>query len=267
MADAKSNPDIVAFHRIYTGALPLLKADASALSTLPTAAFQYCEPVRTASAFGWYVFPPIDFSLRWDGADVFVSIDGETSELTSRHLSPQFLAYWDQFAPPDQRGRAPPVLTSTFIPGMVQIWSGFLASTAPGWSLLVGPLTNLTQSLGYSCYEAIVETDSFKPWPMFINIKLLTTDRELRFSKMRPLFQVRPLRRESYAEDALRYNERIGLEPRLGGKGSMTEQDWTGYGRTVRSVLADRTTEDRPIGSYGAGLRRRRKQAEEGDNG
>lgn len=260
-----ADSEIVIFHRAYPGALPLLRADNSALSTLPTAAFQYCEPIRTASAYGWYVFPPLDFSLRWDGADVFVKIEGAWSELTSRHISGEFLQYWEEHAPDDQRNRAPPMLTSTFIPGMVQVWSGFFASTAEGWSLSIGPPANLARSRGYDCYEAIVETDTFKPWPMFINIKLLTIDREIRFSKIKPLFLVRPILRESYSEAALRYNERLGLEIKDGEKGSMSEEDWAGYRRTVRSVLADRSTEVRPVGSYGATLRRKRKRGEAGE--
>ena len=43
---------------------------------LPTRAFRYCEAFTSASAFGWYVFPPISFSLHWDGEDIAWSYDG-----------------------------------------------------------------------------------------------------------------------------------------------------------------------------------------------
>jgi len=243
--------------------MPLLRADTSALGTLPTATFQFCEPARSASAFGWYVFPPCDIVLKWDGTDVFLKLHDEWTELSSIHLDAEFLEYWALHAPGDLRDRAPPILTSLFVPGIVQVWSGFLASTAPGWSLMVGPVVNTAHSRAFACYEAIVETDSFKPWPMFINIRLQSTDREIRFSKMKPLFQVRPLLRECYSPSSLRYNELSGLERREGTAGSMTSEDWDGYRRTVRSVDPVRIEDDRNPGSYGASVRRRRKGQDE----
>jgi hypothetical protein len=260
MSIAQTSPrDIVTFQRVCPRAMPLLRADTSALGILPTATFQYCEAARSASAYGWYVFPPSDIVLRWDGTDVFLKVEDDWTELSSVHLDADFLAYWAEHAPADLRDRAPPTLTSLFVPGIVQIWSGFFASTAPGWSLLVGPVVNMPQSRAFSCYEAIVETDSFKPWPMFINIKLQSTEREIRLSRMKPLFQVRPVLRECYSGPALNYNELSGLEPRHGTSGSMTAQDWEGYRTTVRSVEPVRAEDDREPGSYGASVRRRRK--------
>ena len=34
---------------------------------MPMRAYRYCEAMTTASAFGWYLFPPMTFSLMWDG--------------------------------------------------------------------------------------------------------------------------------------------------------------------------------------------------------
>ena len=50
----------VQFYRIIPEAIPPMPADASALGTLPFAAYQYCEAIRTASSFGWYIFPMAD---------------------------------------------------------------------------------------------------------------------------------------------------------------------------------------------------------------
>ena len=44
-----------------------MRADRAAAGTMPTRAFRYCEAMTSASAFGRYVFPPITFSLMWDG--------------------------------------------------------------------------------------------------------------------------------------------------------------------------------------------------------
>ena len=259
----KGDKEAIRFHRIYPKALPLLKADPSALSTLPTAAFQFCEPVRTASSYGWYVFPPMDLRLRWDGADVFYMTEDGWQTLSSAHLDSDYLDYWNRCAPEDLLDRAPPFLTHLFVPGVVQIWSGFLVSSKPGWSIVVRPPVNLVQNRSFCCFEGIVETDSFKPCPLFVNIKLISTEREIVLPKIKPLFQVQPLHQSSYANATLNYVEQVGLEPIAEGtcEGGMSEADWHGYRSTVRSVEPLRTGDDDHVGGdYGAKARRRRRR-------
>jgi hypothetical protein len=37
---------------------------------LPTRGYRYYEAVAAASAFGWYVYMPLSFSLVWDGVEI-----------------------------------------------------------------------------------------------------------------------------------------------------------------------------------------------------
>ena len=62
---------ILAFHRLFAQARMPERADRAAGGTIPTRAFRWCEAITQASGFGWYVFAPMDFSLLWDGEDVF----------------------------------------------------------------------------------------------------------------------------------------------------------------------------------------------------
>ncbi|MFL6712344.1 MAG: DUF6065 family protein [Sulfurifustis sp.] len=248
---------IVTFHRIYPAAIPPMRADKSALGTLPTAAYQYCEAIRSASGFGWYVFPPTEIVLRWNGADVLHRVDGEWQALSSALLEDEFLEYWDTHAPPDLKGCSPPYLSSLFVPGIVQIWSGLLIGTAKDWAVLIRPPANVPQSAAFACYEGIVETDEFRPCPLFVNIRLLATDRDIVIPKMKPLFQVQPLPRVCYSDKVMKHAQSDGLEPPANGSGGMSEADWEGFRRTVRSVEPDRT--DHETGSYGANVRRRGK--------
>jgi hypothetical protein len=249
---------IVTFHRVFPAAISPLRADKSALGTLPAAAFQYCEAVRTASTYGWYICPPMDVRLMWDGVDVYCFLDDKWQPLSGMHVQ-EFSEYWDSNAPADLKGYAPPFVISLFVPGMIQIWSGLLVSTAKDWCVLVGPISNLPQSKNFATFEGIIETDTFKPCPLFINMRLLTTDREILIPRNKPLFQVRPLRRECYAEDVLKPLEYEGLSRREAGEGGMSEEDWNGFRSTLRTV-------DGPThipGSYGA-ERRRRARREKG---
>ena len=66
------SPDapLVKFYRFPSGCRRApQRADRSAAGSMPTRAFRYCEAMRTASALGWYVFPPMSFKLMWDGAN------------------------------------------------------------------------------------------------------------------------------------------------------------------------------------------------------
>lgn len=258
--DQDRQENVVTFHQIYPAATPPMRADKSALGTIPTVTYQYCEAVRTASAFGWYVFPPTEIRLIFDGSEVLYADGNDWRVLTSIHLEDEFLDYWDSHAPADQEGRAPPYLSHLLVPGIVQIWSGFLISSAEDWSILVRSPANLHQSRKFVCYDGIIETDRFKPCPLFINIRLLSTDVEIVIPTNKPLFQVQPLRRECYA-DAVLDSDRLKSfvpNPDDDDDDGMTEADWDGYRKTTRSVDPADTTHK--AGSYGVNVRRRGKR-------
>jgi Family of unknown function (DUF6065) len=231
-----------------------MRGDKAALGTMPTAAFQYCEPMRTASSFGWYIFPPTDIILRWNGADVEYRDGDDWTELKSIGLSDAFAEDWDSRAPDDLQGCWPPFMTALFVSGVVQIWSGLLIRTRPDWSVLIGPPPNLVQSRHYSCFEGLVETDRFRPCPLFVNIRLQATDREIVIPRSKPLFFVRPVRRESYEDESLQFAFRDGV-------GELSADDWSGYRNTVRK--SDAPPEEYKPGRYGAARRRRAKREPE----
>jgi hypothetical protein len=244
--------EIITFHRVFPAAIAPMRADQSALGTLPAAAYQFCEAIRAASSFGWYVFPPVDIRLRWNGFEVLHLVDDEWRPLGSEHLGDEFLELWDAHVPPDLLGRAPPYISNLFVPGIVQIWSGLLVGSTDGWSILVRPPANMPSS-SYLCYEGLIETDRFKPCPLFVNIRLLSTDRDIVIPRTRPLFQVQPVRRESYADAILR-----DVEFRTGEGFGLSPEDWAGFRKTIRSAVAGDTSHR--AGSYGAAVRRRAKQ-------
>jgi Family of unknown function (DUF6065) len=242
-------PDpIVTFYRAIPESLEPMRADRSALGVIPTAAFQYCEALTSASAFGWYVFAPMTFHLQWDGTDVIWAPDDTDtwSPLTSEHF-PNFPQYFDRLAPDDIKGFAPPFLTRTFFPGVVQIWSGLFVKTAPGWSLLVRPPVNLPRSQTFECYEGIIEADRWFG-PLFINIRLTATDRPVEINHKKPLLQVQPLMRETYSEKHLRSFDVVDELSLL------SPGDWSGYRETV---VKPNRGHYRPIGAYAASVRKR----------
>lgn len=198
----------------------------------------------------------MELRLRWDGKETLVISNGSWVPLTHLYLAEEFYEYWDQHAPEDMKGWRLPALSGLFAPGVVQIWSGFFVSTVPDWSILVRPPANLHSTSAFSCYEGLIETDRFKPCPLFINIKLHATDREILIPSHHPLFQVQPIHRSCYSQESMSFIERDGLELQTDETAGMSHVDWAGLRETTRSINIERSD---AIGDYGAQSRIRGK--------
>ncbi len=243
---------LVTFHRLIPEARLPQRADRSAAGMLPTRAFRYCEPATTASGFGYYIFPVIDFALRFDGADVLWTYRGVGEWFPIPKLSSvQFPGFAEQFAaaaPPECADFAPPFITVMQEPGFVQIFTGLMVRTAPGWSLLVRSPANFPRLGGFEQFEGLIETDHWFG-PLITNIRLIKTDTPIDFRQEYPMIQVQPVPRIVYQEATLNNYE---LVPDLN---QFTTQDWADYYRTV---VRPNVMEDRPRGQYASETRKRR---------
>src|ERR1700684_2411312 len=106
---------LVPFHRLIPTARLPQRADRSAAGMLPTRAFRYCEPSTSASGFGYYIFPAMDFSLRFDGYDVLWTWPGVSDWSPIPKLGavqyPGFRDYFASIAPPEISEYAPPLIS------------------------------------------------------------------------------------------------------------------------------------------------------------
>jgi hypothetical protein len=241
----------VTFYAAVPGCRTPMRADPSVLGTMPARGFQYCEALRSSSSFGWYVFPPIDFTLQWDGSQILWTYRGAKSwyPLTSAQF-PGYQAVFDRVAPSRLRGFSPPFLTSLMEPGILQIWTGLMVESAESWSVLVRPPANLPRNLAYDQYEGIVETDRWFG-PLFTNIRLIKTDVPIYFSTEIPLLQVQPLHRSTYAEEV---SNNFGLVANAAG---FSDETWSRYEQTI---VKPNLNPQRPVAAYATAVRRRRKR-------
>ncbi len=240
---------LVVFHRVIpAGRLPQ-RADRSAAGSLPTRAFRYCEPSASASGYGYYIFPPISFSLKWDGHDVMWTFDGAAEWMPLKSAQfPGFRDLFDSVAPKEIQEYAPPFLVALQEAGLVQIWTGIIARTAPGWSLMVRAPANLPRRGAYEPFEGIIETDHWFG-PLITNIRLTKTDVPIDFYADFPMLQVQPIPRQAYDDATLNNYE---LVPDLK---QLTPEDWDDYYDTV---VRPHVQEVRPRGQYAAAARKRR---------
>ena len=240
-------PPIVKFFRLVDRARVPQRADRSAGGTLPTRAFRYCEAATTAASLGWYIFPPIGFRLFWTGTETYWTYAGapEWYPLGAAQF-PGFRDRFDASAPAETRAYSPVFLGALPEPGILQVWSGLIAETRPGWSLVARGPANLPRAAGYDVFEGVVESDRWFG-PLFINIRLTRTGMPIEFDPNIPLFQVQPIERAAYSDAVLNDVAVRELD-------SLGAAEWAAYHRTVVVPAQGRC----PHGAYATAVRKRR---------
>lgn len=246
------NPGIVEFVKLVPQGRPPKRADRSGAGSLPGRAMRYCDALTTATGYGYWLFPPIDMQLMWDGEQIFWSYGNApcwlplTGAASGAVQFPGFAAHFDENAPAELRGYSPPFLTALPELGGVQIWTGLLARTRPGWSLNVRQPVNLPGIPGLTAWEGIVETDHWFG-PLFTNFRITRTDFPVQLRAHVPFMQIQPLPQASYRDDTLN-----GVSLRSGD--DMTAEDWSDLGQVLRPDAAHEAHQ----GSYAVRIRKRR---------
>ena len=247
-----TNARIVEFFRMIPQARPPKRAERSAAGYLPGRAMRFCDALTSATGYGYWVFPPLDFRLLWDGERVFWSYGAEDEWLPLSGTGSgavQFPGYADVFdasAPEELRGLSPPFLIALPELGGVQIWTGLLAKTLPGWSLSVRSPVNLPGTSGMVVWEGIVETDLWIG-PLFTNVRLTRTNEPVHVRGHVPFLQVQPVPQMAYREETL---SSFGCAE----VSQLTAADW---GRLGEVLLPHPDPEARQ-GHYAVAVRKRR---------
>jgi hypothetical protein len=199
---------IVEFFRLIQSARPPKRADRSAAGYLPGRAMRYCDPLTSATGYGYWIFPPMDFRLIWDGEQVFWSYGDDEAWLPLSGTDsgavqyPHYPGVFDAAAPEALRGYSPPFLTPLRELGTVQMWTGLLVRTRLGWSLSVRSPVNLPAIPGLVNWEGIIETDIWFG-PLFTNFRLTKTDMPVLIRAEVPLMQIQPVPQLAYRDETL----------------------------------------------------------------
>jgi hypothetical protein len=162
---------------------------------------------------------------------------------------PGFAAQFNVAAPPTLRDCSPPFLTALPEPGSLQIWTGLMARTAPGWHLLVRAPANLPAPGGFSLYEGIVETDRWFG-PLFTNLRFTRTGVPIRMRADFPLLHLQPLQKSAYSDEIMSSMELVSDMRELHA------DDWADYRSTI---VVPNEDPDRPFGAYAVAARTRKR--------
>jgi hypothetical protein len=240
--DGNATP-VAQFYRLIPGIPKPRRADRSANGMISMRGYRYCEALTTASAFGWYFYPPINFALLLEGNEISWTYEGADGRYPLGGTQfPGFRQFFENKAPEAVRRLAPPFITASPEPGVVQIWCGYLARTAPGWGLLSRRPANIPITKPYDHFEGIIEASRWFG-PVFTNIRLTRSDAWIDFHKTVPLFQLQPVLQECYGKPAFEVLEFDDL----------TAADWDRY----EATMAPNANNMRSPGHYAVETRKR----------
>jgi hypothetical protein len=94
---------VVHFYNLFPGCRPPQRAARDGHGTIPIRAYRHCEALCSAAAFGWHVFPPMDFQLVWDGSTEIQWTYGDAEGWYPLDVAqfPYFANQFDEGAPDD----------------------------------------------------------------------------------------------------------------------------------------------------------------------
>ena len=196
------------FFTIYEGAPLPAPASDDLMGAMPVRAAQFCLPLKAASGLGFYLYPPVDFAVRWDGRR------SEIAWLDPQGRVPEWLPMdggADVYLPDSDAVRAAvpdgrrDVLDSVLHPeGMMfanadprapyqmEITTGLIARTPPGWGSLIGGPANFAHSRDHQVLQGFIETDWYRGFLPVI-VRLTTPGAEVRFYRHLPMAQLQLL--------------------------------------------------------------------------
>ncbi|MFC4531754.1 DUF6065 family protein [Sphaerisporangium dianthi] len=194
------------FRACFDGVVPPTAADPSVLGTPPFRAVSYCEPFRAASGFGWYLYPPVDCYIKWDGTAFHWLMESAGDWMPLTNVAARTLIRLLGGEPADDAFLGLPVFATPPEPGLLQIWTGLVAVTPPEWSLLVRGVPNMPGSITYEVQDGMLETGWWHG-PLMGNLRFRRSDEVVQLSRRMPLFAVQPVPREAYQSKLLRRTE------------------------------------------------------------
>ncbi|NHC13041.1 DUF6065 family protein [Motilibacter deserti] len=185
--------------RLHSGGSAVRPAERSLAGTAHRGGMKFCGPFTNANKSGWWVSSPVDLDITWRGGSDFEwTLHGDYPDTENQLL--RFLMLGEQDVHPGRWLPRSKFSWGMVEAGVVQIWTGCIFSTPPGWGLQVRSPVN-TDRQPYSVMEAVLETDWLHT-DIWLNVVFHEKDVpvQLRRESWPPLAQLLPVRREAYDE-------------------------------------------------------------------
>jgi len=157
---------------------------------------QWCGPYTNANSSGFWVYSPIEIDLTYDdnrfeihGIEDYGPEDYEKVKGLIRQSDDSTLEKW--CFPGIGRTKTTFGLVEK---NVVQIWTGLIFETPPGWCLHIRSPVNFPKE-GFEIMEGILETD-WMQYDIWINVSC--SPGRIRITKETPIAHIIPVRRETF---------------------------------------------------------------------
>ncbi|MEK7482992.1 MAG: DUF6065 family protein [Planctomycetota bacterium] len=182
-------------YRLHPEGIRLEKAHMNLKGDAHPIAMKYCGPFNHANGAGWWVYPPFDLDVTYLGEGKWDYQIVKEYEPLEKEVLAELLRPGDPYST-TERSRYAFGLSE---PETLQIWTGCILKTAPGWCIYVRSPVNLGMGRPYSIQEGVIESD-WMPYDIWLNVKFHRKGEkvEIRRAMWPPLAVFLPIRRESY---------------------------------------------------------------------
>jgi len=187
--------------RLHPNSAKLVRAEKTLNGTAHRGGVRYCGPFTNANAAGWWMFPPVDVDIEWIGGrefeyEILTPYDDSDWHLVRFLADEEDLAHVDAWSGPGGRTKFTWGLLEE---GVVQIWTGCMFETPPGWALHIRSPLNFPPR-ACRVMEAVLETEWLQ-YDIWLN---LVFDRpgevvRLRRDEWPPIAQIVPVPRDTYS--------------------------------------------------------------------
>ena len=186
--------------RLHPDGCKIAPADRTLRGTANKAATRWCGPFTHANKAGFWLFPPVDIDITWQGGQDFEWELHTPYTDVDRHLI-RFLMDEGDEANPDKWSGAEGRTKFTWglvEEGVVQMWTGCIFETPPGWGLHIRSPVNAGND-AFHVMEAVLETDWLQ-YDIWLNLVFHHVGErvELRRESWPPVAQLVPVPRETY---------------------------------------------------------------------
>lgn len=256
----------VSFHHFFPDGPMPVPARAILRDLLPAKAVKRCPPVTVGSSYGWLLFPPTSFAVRWvkDGLE-FALMDDDggigswelleggrpgRNPLTEAALAAVPAHRAEELREALGEGGVPLVDPNPADPRELQIFTGVTVRTAPGWASLVRPIPNLpVPPETYDVVDGVVETEWYGNG-LPVMVRLRARDETVRFTRSSPIAAIQPVPVAAFAAEN---SVATAAEP---GIGSWADDEWERFVTTRRRRL------DSLPGSYRRAMHAHHREAQ-----
>ena len=167
-----------------------------------------CGPYVHANKMGWWIFPGVDLDFTYHGDN-----NWDVQEYTKFDMQKE-QELLNSFPPYEYKGEDGKTKIHQFTPrahvnagladhNIIQIWTGCMFRTPPGWCLLIRSPINAGESYNrpFHIQEGIIESD-WMDYDIWMNLVVNRTHERvsIRQNMWPPIAQIIPIRREAYEE-------------------------------------------------------------------